>query len=101
MVFLPSNKQDKMVKEVKEYVEYIMWERKKRWIVVSEEDLSFRFKETRNKELQCGMCKLEVMIQSERRKRMELKELVNVLMVELEEEKIFRENIEVEVGDRR
>ena len=34
-----------------------------------------------------SMCKLEMMIESEGRKRMELNEIVNVLVVELEGEK--------------
>ena len=67
----------------------------------SEEECGFSFKEARNKEYECGMCKLEMMIESEKRKRMELNEIVNVLVGELEREKNVRENIEIEVRSLR
>ena len=41
------------------------------------------------------------MIESEKRKRMELNEIVNVLVGELEREKNVRENIEIEVRSLR
>ena len=36
----------------------------------------------------CGMCKLEMIIEGERKKRMELDETGNVLVAEVEREKI-------------
>ena len=47
------------------------------------------------------MCKLEMKIESERKKRMELNEIVNVLVAELEREKNVRENVEIEVRSLR
>ena len=90
-----------MGKGVKEMNEYIMCEKCKRWIVFSEEECGFSFKEARNKEYECGMCKLEMVIESERRKRMELDAIVNVLLAEIEREKNDRENVEVEVRSLR
>ena len=81
-----------MGKGVKEMNEDIMCERCKRWIVFSEECM-FSFMEARNKEYECRMCRSEMIIESERRKRMELDEIVNVLSAELEREKNYRENV--------
>ena len=50
----------------------------------SEEECGFSFKQARNKKYECGMCRLEMMIESERKKRMELDAIVNVLLAELE-----------------
>ena len=41
-------------------------------------------------EYKYGMRKVEIMIEKERRKRMELNEIVNVLVVELEREKMLQ-----------
>ena len=38
-------------------------------------------------EYECSMCKLEMMIEGEREKRMEIDEKVNVLVTELERER--------------
>ena len=76
-----------MGKGVKESDEYILSEKCKRWIMFSEEECGFSFKEARNKEYECGMHKLEMMIESERRKIIKLNEIVNVLVVELEKRK--------------
>ena len=54
-----------------------MHERCKRWIVFSIKECGFSFKESRNREYECGMCKLQVMIKSGRRKIMELNEIVS------------------------
>ena len=61
----------------------------------SKEEREFSFKEARNKEDKCGMFRLEMMIKSERRKRMELDAIINVLLAEPEREKNDRENVEV------
>ena len=50
----------------------ISYVRCKRWIIFSEGECSFSFKEARIKECECGICKLGMKIESERRKRMEL-----------------------------
>ena len=89
-----------MGKGVKEADEYIMYEKCKRWIVFSEEECSFSFKEITNNEYECGMCRLEMKIENERRKRMELNEIVNVLVAELQREKNVRKNV-VEVRSLR
>ena len=47
------------------------------------------------------MCKLQVMIKSVRRKRIQLNEIVNVLVAVLEREKNVRENVEIEVRSLR
>ena len=41
-----------------------MCERCKRWKVFNEEESGFSFKEARNKEYECGICKLEMRIDS-------------------------------------
>ena len=46
----------------------------KRWLIFSEEECGFSFKEARRKEYECGMCKLEMIMEGERKKRMELDE---------------------------
>ena len=81
-----------MGKGVKEFVEYIMCERCKRRIVFSEEDCGFNFKVARNKGYKCGMSKTEMMIDSEGSKRMEVNEIVIVLVAELEREENVKEN---------
>ena len=50
----------------------------KRWLVFIEEECGFSFKEARRKEYECGMCKLEIMIEGERKEGIELDEKVNV-----------------------
>ena len=50
----------------------------------SEEEWGYSFKDTRRKEYECGMCKLE---KDGRKKRIEIEEKVNVLVAELEREK--------------
>ena len=62
---------------------------RKRWLVFSEEKWGYSFKEARRKEYECGICKLEKMIESERKKRMELEEKVDVLVDELEKKQIL------------
>ena len=49
----------------------------------------------------CGTCKLEMMIESRRKKRMELDEKVDVLVAELEREENVREKAEVEARNLR
>ena len=49
----------------------------------------------------CGMCKLEMIIEDERKKRMELDEKADVLVAELEKEKNVREKAEVEAWNLR
>ena len=66
-----------------------MCERCKRWLGFSKKECGFSFKEARGKEYTCGMCKLEMIIEDERKKRMELDEKVNVLGAELEREKML------------
>ena len=63
-----------MGKGVQECLELNMYERWKRWLDFSEEEYGFSFKEARRKEYECGMCKLEMMIEDEWKKRMELNE---------------------------
>ena len=46
-----------MGKGTKEYVQLIMCERYKKWLVFSEEECGYGFKESRRKEYECGMCK--------------------------------------------
>ena len=46
------------------------------------EEYEFSFKGARRKEYECGMCKLEMMFEGERKKRMELNEFVNVVVAE-------------------
>ena len=48
-----------------------------------------------------GTCKLEMMIESKRKKRMELGEKFDVLVVELEREKNVREKADVETRNLR
>ena len=57
-----------------------MCDRSKRCLVFSEEKCGFSFKEASKKEYECGMCKLEMMIEGERMRRMELNGKVNVLV---------------------
>ena len=64
---------------------------RKRWLVFSEEKWGYSFKEARRKGYECGICKLEKMIESKRKKRMEPDEKVDVLVAELEREKNVRE----------
>ena len=64
-----------------------MYERCKKWLVFSEEECGYSFKEARRKKYECGMCKLEKVIEGERKKRMEIEEKVNVLVTELERQK--------------
>ena len=52
-------------------------------------------KEARRKEYGCGICTLEKMIESERKKRMELHEKIDVLVAELEKKNV-REKAEIE-----
>ena len=73
-----------MGKGEKESVQLIMCKRCKSWLVFSEEEYGYSFKEARRKEYECGMCKLEKVIEGERKKRMEIEETVNVLVAELE-----------------
>ena len=55
----------------------------------SEEEYGFSFKEARKKEYECGMCKLEMMTEGERKKRMNLNELVNFVVAELKMDKML------------
>ena len=56
----------------------------------------YSFKEARRKEYECGMYKLEKVIEGKRKKRMDIDEKVNVLVDELKMEKKVREKAEVE-----
>ena len=80
-----------MGKGVKEYVEYIIWIRFKSWVVFIKDKCSFSFKGTWKKEYEYGMCKLEIIIKCKSKKRMELSEIVNVLVAELESERNVKE----------
>ena len=51
----------------------------------------FSYKKAKKKFYALGMCNLEMVIEGERKTRMELKELVNVVVSELEREKKVRE----------
>ena len=55
-----------------------------RWLVLSEEECGISINEAREKEYEYWLYKLEMMIESERKKRMELNKIFNVLVVELE-----------------
>ena len=85
-----------MGKGGKECVELIMCDECERWLVFSEKECGFSFKEAKKKTV-WGMGNLEMMIEGERKKRMELNELVNVVVAELEREENVREKTEVEV----
>ena len=65
----------------------VMCEKCKRLLVFSEEECGFSFKEAKKKDYECGMCKLEMMIEAERKKTMELNELINIVVAELEKER--------------
>ena len=54
-----------MGKGVKECVESIICERCKRWLVFSEEECGFSFREDKKKDYEYCMCKLEMMIEEE------------------------------------
>ena len=45
----------------------IFCERCKRWLVFSKEECGYSFKEVRRKEYECGTCKLQKMIECERK----------------------------------
>ena len=62
-----------------------MCERHKRWLVFSEEECGFSLKEAGVKDYECNKCKLE--IEGERKKIMEINEVVNVVVAELERER--------------
>ena len=49
-----------------------MCERYKKWLVFSDEQCGYSFKESRRKEYECYMCKLEKVIEGERKERMEI-----------------------------
>ena len=53
-------------------------------MVLSEEECGISINEAREKEYEYWLYKLEMMIESERKKRMELNKIFNVLVVELE-----------------
>ena len=77
-----------MGKVVKECVQYFMCERCKRWVVFIEKGRYFSFQEARKKkEYTCGICKVEMMFEGERKKRIELNDIVNGIVAELEREK--------------
>ena len=78
-----------------------MCKRCKRWLVFSDEEFGYSFKEARRKEYECGMCKLEKGIEDGRKKRMEIKEKVNVLVAELERQKNVRKRAEVKARNLR
>ena len=65
-----------------------------------EEEFGYSFKEAKRKEYECGICKLEKMIESERKKRMEEND---VLVTELERDKMLekRQKWKLGSGERR
>ena len=58
-----------MGKGVRECAELIRCERCKRWLVFRKDECGFSFKEASGKEYVCGMCKLQMTIEDERKTR--------------------------------
>ena len=75
--------------------EMIFCERCKRWLVFSKEECGYSFKEARRKEYECGTCKLQKMIECERKEN-GTRWKGWCFMAELERGKNVREKAEVE-----